>query len=124
MSSRLVSGWSMIIAAFLLVSGLSACGFKSDLSQPDSEDESPLFVSDSELDVVPAGSVEERPPFLPSSEPVEGEEIRLDKVTTVASDGEILVSPGSEGVEAEEAEGVPVDLTELTRSIERERNAQ
>jgi len=81
-----------------------------------------LFVSDNELDVVPAGSIDERPPFLPSSEPVEGEEIRLPKISTEAADGDILVSPGSEGVAAEEGE--PVDLTELIRSIERERNAQ
>ena len=122
MSCRSVSGCSIIIAVVLLATGLSACGFKSDLSQTDSENDSPLFVSDNELDVVPAGSIDERPPFLPSSEPVEGEEIRLPKISTEAADGDILVSPGSEGVAAEEGE--PVDLTELIRSIERERNAQ
>jgi len=123
---------------------LGACGFKSDLSIPDdsaSPDE--LFVADESLveAELPAGELEERPPFLPTGEegvevPLTDEEIVIDKVTTTASDGDILVNAEAESdivttsvdnsseVEAEGETGVEVDISDIATEIGGERLSQ
>jgi len=124
---------------------VGACGFKSDLTIPDSKASSDdLFVSDTEL----AAELEDRPPFLPNeADGVEvmtdglmtDDDIVIEKVTTAASDGKILISPDDAevdvevgvdvGVEVEtaaddESEGVPVDFSELTEQLESDTQAQ
>jgi len=114
---------------------VGACGFKSDLTIPDSKTSSDdLFVSDTEL----AAELEERPPFLPNEADgvevmteglVTDDDIVIEKVTTVASDGKILISPddGQVGVETAadvESEGVLVDFSELTKQLESDTQAQ
>ncbi len=127
---------SLIAAGSVL--GLSGCGFKSDLSLPESKNRTPLF----EPDMLPDSKTQEIPPFLPSSADDASATgaaagIPVEIATTVATEGQILVSPGDEENEEnkgnEAADGVPVDLselssdinlTDLTRDPERESNTQ
>ena len=109
-------GMSTKIVSFLVpvaAGALAGCGFKSDLFLPQQQDKQ-LFEAGAQT-----GSADTLQPD-PSSGAVEDETIMLDKITTVATDGEILVpntEPDDEG-----AEGIPVDLTEITRDVERSNN--
>ena len=113
----------------VVIAGLSGCGFKSDLFIPEPESETPLFIPDAPAPGLEAQSqaeaaAQEVPPFLPAAANAEGEEISLD----AAADGNILVTPDNsgDGSSDSDAEGVAVNLSELTRDVEleRERNAQ
>lgn len=106
---------SLITTGLVFVSGLTGCGFKSDLTRPESKSPSPLF----EPDKLPDVQTQERLPFLPSTSgvvPTDG--IPVEIATTVASDGRILVIPADEADEADESDGaddgVPVDLSNLS----------
>jgi len=120
MSAKIVS---CVVTCFALgtAGSLTGCGFKSDLFQPDSEADNPLFQRDAQPVVEETAAV-----VIPSSS-VEGDDIVLDKVTTVATDGRILILPDGVVREVEQdgqvTEGVPVDLTDLTRDVQR-RNTQ
>ena len=124
---------------------LGACGFKSDLSIPeDAASPDELFVPDESLveAELPVGELEERPPFLPTGEegeegvevPLTDEEIIIDKVTTTASDGDILVNADAESdivttsvdnsSEAEVETGVEVDISDIATEIGSERLSQ
>lgn len=121
---------------------LGACGFKSDLSIPeDAASPDELFVPDESLveAELPVGELEERPPFLPTGEegvdvPLTDEEIVIDKVTTTASDGDILVNADAESdivttsvdnsSEAEVETGVEVDISDIATEIGSERLSQ
>ena len=121
---------------------LGACGFKSDLSIPeDAASPDELFVPDESLveAELPAGELEERPPFLPTGEegvevPLTDDEIVIDKVTTTASDGDILVNADAESdivttsvdnsSEAEVEPGVEVDISDIATEIGSERLSQ
>ncbi len=90
---------------------LAGCGFKSDLFLPE---ETPADAVTNQA--IPAEQSASDPAFFSSGE-VEDGNIMLDKVTNVASDGEILVTTGSEENNTEvdqAAEGIPVDLSDLT----------
>lgn len=100
-------------AALALSASLGACGFKSDLTLPDKINPDDLFVPDSPL---PEGTTAENPPFLPdNSDGVEvmTEDIVIEKVTTEATDGRILVDP-----DVDEEEGVPIDFSDLADELE------
>ena len=119
---------------------VSACGFKSDLSIPGdrAKDVDDLIVPDSELveAELPPGALEERPPFLPSDDtegvevPLTDEEIIIEKATTAASDGDILVDPDSTtdttsedsnfetgDSNSDSESGVEVDISDLTTEL-------
>lgn len=112
MSAKNMGVAGVISAGLLSAFLLTGCGFKSDLFMPESEVKSDLFTPDTETETTVTV-----PPLLPSADG----EIMLDKVTTTAADGQILVPAGGDDVEGE---GVPVDLTRLQRDVERERNTQ
>lgn len=118
MSAKIVN---CVVTCFVLstAGSLAGCGFKSDLFQPDSEADNPLF----ERDAQPV--IEESAPVVIPSGSVEGDDIMLDKVTTVATDGQILIAPGTvqdNEQDGEVTDGVPVDLTDLTRDVQRRNN--
>ena len=120
MSAKIVSCLVLFAAG-----SLAGCGFKSDLFLPEEEDEGlfgrdapteqPALPDESELNDL-SNLVDS--PFRKSGEVVD-EKIMLEKVTTVATEGDILVPAGSN---SQSAEGIPVDLTEVTREVESRRN--
>lgn len=128
MSVRIVSCIALVAAV-----SLSGCGFKSDLFLPEDEEEGNLI---SERDVQPdplsgrdiqpdpaeladlAKLSEGNPDFLPSDE-VEDSDSMLEKATTAAIDGAILVPASSQS-----DTGIPVDLSDLTREVERQSDSQ
>lgn len=114
MSSCVLFSTSLIAAAVL-----SGCGFKSDLFLPDSDAVDVLF----ERDTQPA--IETAPVLEGMPAAVNDGEIMVDKVTMVASEGRILVAPGTEEVNEDgDDDGIVIDLTDVTRDVERERNDQ
>lgn len=108
-------------AVLALTASLGACGYKSDLILPDNSNPDELFVPDSP----PAeGAMAEKPPFLPNNADgieVMTDEIVIEKVTTEATDGRILVDPDGE---EEGNDGVPVDFSELVDELEGGRQSQ
>lgn len=132
----LISG--VVISGFVVI-GLSGCGFKSDLSPPKSDTKTPLF----ESDVQP--TVEMDDTLLPESAAgATGEVVQLDlpvaetslitpevdpdsgvevDITSIAFDGDILVSPGSENADSkatsvDASEGIPVDIDDLFSDVD------
>jgi len=90
-----------IVSCLVLVAAgsLAGCGFKSDLFLPGDKEDNLMLEPDALPDQPDPEDLsdlskltEDPPPFLPSSE---DETIMLEKVTTVATDGEILTLPDS-----------------------------
>ena len=115
-----------IVSCLVLVAAgsLAGCGFKSDLFLPGDREDDPVL----EREAVPdqpnpeelsdLSNLTENPAF-----PDDDENIMLEKVTTVATDGEILVLPSTQDDSQDDpdsgaAEGIPVDLTDLARDVQ------
>ncbi len=118
---------SFIASGFLFTFALSGCGFKSDLVLPESESADSLFEADTQPVVETDGQsellggqeimLEEILPLSPTSE---SDGVPID-ITSIASDGQILVSPDDAKVDA--FEGVPVSIDDLFNA-EEESSAQ
>jgi len=124
---------------------LAGCGFKSDLFLPEEGQDDLVRQPDAQPDAQPdpedlaelSELTESDTSFFPSGE-VEDGNIKLDKVTTIATDAEILVPAGTQeqsqnssqnnsqnnSLDNQTAEGISVDLTELARDVERQRESQ
>ncbi len=101
---------------------LSACGFKSDLFMPESEDNSTLFTRDTLPEVQSAEQIALELARPADAEMADTDDIMIEKVTTEASDGKILLD--STGAAASTDEGVPVDLSDLADLLEKKRVTQ
>ena len=119
MSNRMLfpfrlSAASTIAAAIVLLTGLSGCGFKSDLFLPE-EKLSPATDEETALNSEKKSQ----------TTAVASEGIEVDIATAIASDGEILITPDEAEakkvpVEVETAvdpEGVPVDISDVGISL-------
>ena len=128
------------VLTVLTAVALSGCGFKSDLSLPDSDTDE-LF----KPDAPPAVRVEDLPAIsdvvagsnsssdgegvVVSTDAILAEDIMLDKVTSEAVDGLILVNPDDatdDGAITDESstdgsDGVVVDFSDLTDELESNR---
>ena len=116
---------------------LAGCGFKSDLFLPEEGQDDLVRQPDAQPDPEDLAELskltESDTSFFPSGE-VEDGNIKLDKVTTIATDAEILVPAGTQeqsqnssqnnSLDNQTAEGISVDLTELARDVERQRESQ
>ena len=111
-----------IVSCLVLVAAgsLAGCGFKSDLFLPGDREDDPVLEREALPDqpdpqeLSDLSNLTENPAF-----PDDDENIMLEKVTTVATDGEILVLPSNQDdPDAGAAEGIPVDLTDLARDVQ------
>ena len=116
---------------------LAGCGFKSDLFLPEEGQDDLVRQPDAQPDPEDLAELskltESDTSFFPTGE-VEDGNIKLDKVTTIATDAEILVPAGTQeqsqnssqnnSLDNQTAEGISVDLTELARDVERQRESQ
>ena len=120
---------------------LAGCGFKSDLFLPEEGQDDLVRQPDAQPDPEDLADLskltESDTSFFPSGE-VEDGNIKLDKVTTIATDAEILVPAGTQeqsqnssqnnsqnnSLDNQTAEGISVDLTELARDVARQRESQ
>jgi len=102
-----------IVSCLVLIAAgsLAGCGFKSDLFLPGDREDDPVL----QREVLPDQPDPEELSDLSNDD----ENIMLEKVTTVATDGEILVpSDTQDDPDAGAAEGIPVDLTDLARDVQ------
>lgn len=97
---------------------LTGCGFKSDLFVPESKSMDELFTPDGQLEVQPEGQTEIQLPTV-STDIVTSDDILTDGVEVEGAED---VMTNTDSLSSEE--GVPVDLDELIKLLERKRNAQ
>ena len=107
MSSKFLSVYSTTFTGLLLAGSLTGCGFMANLSSPESENGTRLFIPDAEIESSSNGAL------------VNGEEVTLDIISVATADKSMPASPDSDLTA-----GVPVDLTELNRTVAGERSTQ